>query len=153
MPEEIPKEKGTISRREFLKDAGLIVGGATLGSVALASACGGTTTVTGPTVTSTKTVTSTVTSTVAGPGGSVVTVTSPGSGSTATVTKTVTATGPGGATVTNVVETRPEGYVTLKVNGENYELKIEPHWSLGFVLRDKLGLMGTKISCDRGECS
>jgi len=50
--------KWTISRRDFLKDAGLIVGGATIGSVALASACGDTT----------KTVT--VTTTVPGSGGS-----------------------------------------------------------------------------------
>ena len=50
--------KWTVSRRDFLKDAGLIVGGATIGSIALVNACGGetvTTTVPGPTVTTTVT--------------------------------------------------------------------------------------------------
>ncbi len=50
--------KSKISRREFLKDAGLIVGGATIGSMALVNACGNTETVTAPGAT--KTVTSTV---------------------------------------------------------------------------------------------
>ena len=53
-------KSGRISRREFLKDAGLIVGGATIGSIALVNACGGTTTITAPGATSTKTVTTTV---------------------------------------------------------------------------------------------
>ena len=71
MPKE--EKKTRISRREFLKDAGLIVGGATVGSMALINACGGssTTTVTSPGATSTKT----VTTTVAGTGGATVTVT------------------------------------------------------------------------------
>ena len=38
--------RGKISRREFLKDAGLVVGGAAIGSMALANACGKTTTTT-----------------------------------------------------------------------------------------------------------
>ena len=41
MSEEKKKESGEISRREFLKDAGLVVGGATLGSTVFLSACGG----------------------------------------------------------------------------------------------------------------
>jgi len=47
-----------LSRREFLKDAGLIVGGATVGSMAFMSACGGT-----AEKTATQTVTKTVIST------------------------------------------------------------------------------------------
>ena len=39
--DKIPKESGEISRREFLKDAGLVVGGATIGSTILLAACGG----------------------------------------------------------------------------------------------------------------
>jgi len=35
------KESGGISRREFLKDAGLFVGGAAVGSTMLLAACGG----------------------------------------------------------------------------------------------------------------
>jgi aerobic-type carbon monoxide dehydrogenase small subunit (CoxS/CutS family) len=147
MPEEAPKRteeepKSSISRREFLKDAGLIVGGATVGSMALINACGATTiTAPGQTVTSTKTVTSTTTSTVAGPGGSVVTVTQPGT----TVTTTVTAPAPTGAGL-------PAGTVTLKVNGKTAYVTVEDDWSLAHVLREKLGLFGLKVGCDRGEC-
>ena len=31
-------------------------------------------------------------------------------------------------------------------------LLVEPRWSLLFVLREKLGLTGTKVGCERGEC-
>jgi xanthine dehydrogenase YagT iron-sulfur-binding subunit len=41
---------------------------------------------------------------------------------------------------------------TLKVNGRLYGLLVEPRWSLLFVLREKLGLTGTKVGCERGEC-
>jgi len=37
---KVPKESGEISRRKFLKDAGLIVGGAAIGSTVLLAACG-----------------------------------------------------------------------------------------------------------------
>jgi len=53
---EKKKESGEISRREFLKDAGLLVGGTAIGSTVLLAACGGGETVT---ETATKTVTST----------------------------------------------------------------------------------------------
>ena len=38
------------------------------------------------------------------------------------------------------------------MNGKNYKIKIEAHWTLAYVLRDKLGLTGTKIACDNGAC-
>lgn len=41
---------------------------------------------------------------------------------------------------------------TLQVNGRRYQLLVEPRWSLLYVLRDKLGLTGTKVGCERGEC-
>jgi xanthine dehydrogenase YagT iron-sulfur-binding subunit len=41
---------------------------------------------------------------------------------------------------------------TLQVNGRAYRLLIEPRWTLGFVLRERLGLTGTKLGCERGEC-
>jgi xanthine dehydrogenase YagT iron-sulfur-binding subunit len=41
---------------------------------------------------------------------------------------------------------------TLKVNGRLFSLLVEPRWSLLFVLREKLGLTGTKVGCERGEC-
>ncbi len=42
--------------------------------------------------------------------------------------------------------------ITLKVNGEEYELEIEPHRTLVEVLRETLGFTGTKKSCNEGEC-
>jgi len=42
--------------------------------------------------------------------------------------------------------------LTLKVNGHAYRLLVEPRWSLLFVLREKMGLTGTKVGCERGEC-
>ena len=40
----------------------------------------------------------------------------------------------------------------LRVNGQEYRLEVEPHRYLLEVLRDQLGLLGTKESCDEGEC-
>lgn len=42
--------------------------------------------------------------------------------------------------------------VRLVVNGRDRELLVEPRWSLLFVLRERLGLTGTKVGCERGEC-
>jgi xanthine dehydrogenase YagT iron-sulfur-binding subunit len=42
--------------------------------------------------------------------------------------------------------------VGLLINGRRHRLLIEPRWSLLFVIREKLGLTGTKVGCERGEC-
>lgn len=42
--------------------------------------------------------------------------------------------------------------ITLKVNGTKYKLDVEHRWTLADVLRDHLGLTGTKIGCNKGEC-
>ncbi|TMA60432.1 MAG: (2Fe-2S)-binding protein [Deltaproteobacteria bacterium] len=42
--------------------------------------------------------------------------------------------------------------ITLKVNGKAYRVEVEHRSTLAEVLRDELGLTGTKIGCDRGEC-
>jgi xanthine dehydrogenase YagT iron-sulfur-binding subunit len=42
--------------------------------------------------------------------------------------------------------------INLRINGSMRKLVVEPRWSLLFVLRELLGLTGTKIGCDRGEC-
>jgi carbon-monoxide dehydrogenase small subunit len=42
--------------------------------------------------------------------------------------------------------------VTLKVNGETYELTIAPYRTLLDVLREELHLTGTKEGCDVGDC-
>ena len=42
--------------------------------------------------------------------------------------------------------------VALVINGRSYRLLVEPRWSLLYVLREGLGLTGTKVGCERGEC-
>jgi xanthine dehydrogenase YagT iron-sulfur-binding subunit len=42
--------------------------------------------------------------------------------------------------------------VSLKVNGRQYQLYIEPRRTLLDALRIDLGLTGTKKSCDEGQC-
>jgi aerobic-type carbon monoxide dehydrogenase small subunit (CoxS/CutS family) len=41
---------------------------------------------------------------------------------------------------------------TLTVNGQPTALSVEPDERLLDVLRDRLGLLGTKLACGRGEC-
>jgi len=47
---------------------------------------------------------------------------------------------------------RGKSVVNLKVNGRSYRLEVEHRQTLAEVLRDQLGLTGTKIGCNRGEC-
>ena len=42
--------------------------------------------------------------------------------------------------------------ITLHVNGERYELAVLPHHTLLEVLREDMGLIGTKHCCELGEC-
>ena len=42
--------------------------------------------------------------------------------------------------------------IELTINGETHSVLIEPHWSLLQVLRDELGLTGTKENCLEAEC-
>ena len=42
--------------------------------------------------------------------------------------------------------------LTLKVNGQDHALHVEPRVTLLDALRDNLGLTGTKKGCDRGQC-
>jgi len=42
--------------------------------------------------------------------------------------------------------------IILRVNGTNYRVRIEPWRTLVEVLRETLGLTGTKKSCNEGEC-
>jgi xanthine dehydrogenase YagT iron-sulfur-binding subunit len=42
--------------------------------------------------------------------------------------------------------------ISLKVNGKTYRVEAEHRDTLAEVLRDQLGLTGTKVGCDRGEC-
>ncbi len=43
--------------------------------------------------------------------------------------------------------------LSLNVNGKTYQLLgVAPNMTLADVLRDKLGLIGTKVACDEGAC-
>ena len=42
--------------------------------------------------------------------------------------------------------------LVLHINDRKYRLLVEPRWSLLYVLREQLGLTGTKVGCERGEC-
>jgi xanthine dehydrogenase YagT iron-sulfur-binding subunit len=42
--------------------------------------------------------------------------------------------------------------VTLHINGRRYTHLVEPRWSLLYMLREVIGLTGTKEGCGRGEC-
>jgi len=46
----------------------------------------------------------------------------------------------------------PRTTIKFKVNGADQSLEIEDRWTLVEVLRDHIGLTGTKIGCDRSEC-
>ena len=116
MTEEKEKEHGEISRREFLKDAGFVVGGAAIGAgitYPLVPKGGD-----GETTTVTKTVevsgpTKTVPTTVEVPG----------------PTKTVEVPGPTKTVTVEVPEPKPV-LPKLTINGKTYEVDIEPQWTL-----------------------
>ncbi len=40
----------------------------------------------------------------------------------------------------------------MKVNGEEVEVAVKPTWTLLRVLRQELGLTGTKKGCEQGDC-
>ena len=42
--------------------------------------------------------------------------------------------------------------VALTINGEKISLSVEPFESLNFVIRERLGLIGTKRGCETGGC-
>ncbi len=42
--------------------------------------------------------------------------------------------------------------IKLRINGRTEEIVVEPYWTLLRVLRDSLGLMGTKWGCESGDC-
>lgn len=42
--------------------------------------------------------------------------------------------------------------LNIFVNGEPHQLQIEPHWTLLQVLREHLGMKGTKENCLEAEC-
>jgi hypothetical protein len=45
-----------------------------------------------------------------------------------------------------------EGLIAFRVNGQTYNMLLRTNWTLVYVLREKLGLMGTKVGCELGSC-
>ena len=43
-------------------------------------------------------------------------------------------------------------FISLTINGEIHSLIVDNRWTLLNVLREAIGLKGTKRGCDRGEC-
>jgi xanthine dehydrogenase YagT iron-sulfur-binding subunit len=62
--------------------------------------------------------------------------------------------GPAPAAARPAAQQQPAAPValTLRVNGRDHALRIEPRTTLLDALRDHLGLTGTKKGCDRGQC-
>ena len=46
----------------------------------------------------------------------------------------------------------PRTAIAVSVNGVRHEIEVEDRWTLAELLRDGIGLTGTKIGCDRSEC-
>jgi aerobic-type carbon monoxide dehydrogenase small subunit (CoxS/CutS family) len=46
----------------------------------------------------------------------------------------------------------PTTPITLTVNGSAHRIDAQDRWTLNELLRDHLGLIGSKIGCNRGEC-
>ena len=134
MTEEEKNETGKVTRREFLKDAGFVVGGAAIGSTVLLAACAPEAET--ETVTTTTTVTETVSKFVCPYDGLEFNTLS-------ALEAHFEAEHPGAAI---------EGLTILTVNGQVYVTQVKPYWTLAFVLRETLGLPGTKNGCDRGTC-
>src|SRR5512143_3578377 len=42
--------------------------------------------------------------------------------------------------------------LNMNVNGKDYAVEVGPNEYLAYVLRENLGLTGTKIGCDEAEC-
>ena len=91
MSKEENKSKNELSRREFLKDAGLVVGGAAIGSLAFLNACSNTKTVVETKTAAPLTVTNTATETATATATTTKTAVST---ATATTTSTATVTAP-----------------------------------------------------------
>ena len=149
MSEEEKTNKSGISRREFLKDAGMVVGGVTVGSLAFANACSksGTSTVTSTVTAGATTVTSTVT-----PAPITITSTPAGVYTDPVDGQTFTSLDAMKAHFNAVHPNGDAAIVSFTVNQAVYAFQVKPYWSLARVLREGLGLFAVKEGCNYGEC-
>lgn len=133
---EEQKNKSGVSRREFLKDAGLVVGGATIGSMAFLSSCKTATTVTTTATVTQPPVTTTVSKFI-----------DPIDGTEWPTLADLKTHFSAAHPYANALD-----LITLNINGADYTLQVDGMDTLANVLRDKLGLFGTKVACEMGQC-
>jgi len=50
------------------------------------------------------------------------------------------------------VEATTRRMIYIRINGQDREIEVRPNELLADVLRERLGLTGTKIGCEAGEC-
>ena len=53
---------------------------------------------------------------------------------------------------TQLLEAVPQTAIRVTVNGTEHRVEVEDRWTLNEFLRDHIGLTGSKIGCNRGEC-
>ena len=74
----------------------------------------------------------------------------------AVIASSVAAASTSGINQATAQSNRPRGSVerliSLKINGQTRRVDVAPQETLAYTLRYKLGLTGTKIGCNRGEC-
>jgi aerobic-type carbon monoxide dehydrogenase small subunit (CoxS/CutS family) len=125
--EEQNKESGQVTRREFLVGAGFIAGGAAIGAgIAYPLASGG--------------------------DAEEITKYACASCGQEFATKAALVSHVEDVHPTDVVIEGVPGVITLTVNGRDYTVKVKANWTLAYVIREKLGLIGTKRGCDEGQC-
>jgi len=153
MSEETKKTSRTISRREFLRDAGIVVGGTAVSSAFFLSACG-------KEVEVTKTVTTTAP-------GATSTITTTAADNTVTVTKYACPVCNQEFDSLEVLKahfdsvhgavSEPSNKIKITVNGWPYEVQVGPEEVLRDTLREKLGFISIKDMCNGygacGSCS
>jgi len=160
MSEEKKKTPKTISRREFLKDAGIVVGGTAVGSAFFLSACGKEVEVTKTVTTTAPGTTSTITKTAPG---TTSTVTTTAGGTTQTVTKYICPACNQEFSSLDALKAHYDSQhgaqtavcnvIKLDVNGREYEFQVKLNETLRDTLREKAGLTSIKDMCNGyGAC-
>jgi hypothetical protein len=133
--------KKGLSRRQFLKDAGIVVGGTAIGSSIFFAACKGDTTEITKTVTKTDTTTKTETKTTTK-------YQCPFDNqefdSLSALKAHMESAHAGEGTI---VDSAGNDVVSLTINNEEYAVGIQPEWSLQYLLHDILGFASIKDMC------
>src|SRR5437870_3086327 len=73
-------------------------------------------------------------------------------GTAAAIALTIASPALGSAPAAGAAAAVPPTTITLTVNGAARQIEVEDRWTLAELLRDHLGLTGTKLGCERGEC-